>query len=451
MSALDRLRGTSLGARVLRSSLLTVGGFGFSQMIRLASNLILTRLLFPEAFGIMALVMVVLMGLGQFSDVGVTPAILQSKRGDDRAFLDTAWTLSVLRGVALWLTACALAWPMALFFETPQLQWILPVASLVLLIDGFRPTCVITANRHLLLGRVTLLDLVTQVSGVVAAIGLAWWWGTVWALVAANLVTSVVYLLGSWRLLPGAADRFRWEKAAGRELIFFGKWVFLATVCGFFYSQADKILIGKWAELDVFGVYNIGFFWAAFPWLLGNMVTQKILIPIYRETPPRESRENFLKLRKMRFAVSALLMFFVGGFAALGVWLVEALYDPRYSAAGAIAVVLACAQMPALVVLTYDQAALAAGDSRRFFVLALARALLMNLCLVLGLWQAGLPGALAGMACAHLAAYPVVVWLARRMGAWDALHDAVFLALAVLLASFALWINQGPVLALGAL
>ncbi len=83
-------QGDSLVARAFRGAGLTVFGFGWGQMMRLASNLILTRILFPEAFGLMALISVFLMGLNMFSDVGVAPAILQSKRGDERSFLDTA-------------------------------------------------------------------------------------------------------------------------------------------------------------------------------------------------------------------------------------------------------------------------------------------------------------------------------------------------------------------------
>ncbi|MGR3365797.1 MAG: oligosaccharide flippase family protein [Sagittula sp.] len=451
MIALSRLRGGSLGARVMRSSLLTVGGFGFSQMVRLASNLILTRLLFPEAFGLMALVMVFLMGLHQFSDVGVVPAIMQSKRGDDRDFLDTAWTMQVVRGFGLWVVACALAWPAAQFFGAPQLAHMLPVAALTLVIDGFRPTKMVTANRHLMLERVTLLDMVTQLSGVVAAILLAWWWGSVWALVASALVGSCVQLYLNTRFLPGVRDRLRWDQSAAQELISFGKWVFLATVCGFFYNQADKILMGKFLPLDVFGVYNIGFFWASFPLMLGYMVTQKILIPIYREAPPRASARNFAKLRKMRVIVTSLLMVFVGIFSVLGVWLVGMLYDDRYAAAGAVAVVLACAQMPLLIVMTYDQAALAAGDSRRFFYLALTRAVLIWIGLIVGVWEHGLLGALIGMGAAYLAAYPAVVWLAVRMGAWDAAHDVGFALVAVCLTSLALWVNWGAIVALAAM
>lgn len=448
---LARFRGASLSARAVRSSLLTVGGFGFGQAVRLASNLILTRLLFPEAFGLMALVSVFMMGLQQFSDVGVTPAILQSRRGDDRDFLNTAWTIQVLRGVGLWLAGCALAWPMSLFYDEPQLLHILPVASLALLIVGFKPTRMDTANRHLLLGRVTLLDIVTQTSGVVGAILLAWWTGSVWALVISGLIASVVEVAINWLFLPGEHNRFRWEPAAAQELVTFGKWIFLSTVCGFFFSQSDKILMGKYLTLDVLGIYNIGYFLAAFPMLLGGMVTRRILIPIYRETPPTESHANFQRLRKMRFVVTGALIGLVGVFAITGHWLVDLLYDDRYVAAGAVTVIIACVQMPQIIVQTYDQAALAAGDSRTFFVLALARAVLMVVCLLAGLEVAGFLGALLGIGAAYLLAYPAVVWLARRMGAWDPLHDAVFTLVAGGLAALAVALNWPHIVALAAL
>ncbi|MBN9886021.1 oligosaccharide flippase family protein [Salipiger abyssi] len=451
MAFIERFHGSSLTARAVRSSLLTVGGFGTGQFLRLASNLILTRLLFPEAFGLMALVSVFMMGLQQFSDIGVTPAIMQSKRGDERDFLDTAWTIQVLRGGGLWLAACGLAWPMAWFYDEPQLLQILPVASLSLLILAFRPTRMDTANRHLLLGRVTLLEFVTQLVGVLSAILLAWLTGSVWALVLSGLISCATEVVINSLFLPGARNRFRWDKSAAHELVNFGKWIFLSTVCGFFFSQSDKILIGKYLTLDHFGIYNIGYFLASFPMLLGSMVTRKVLIPIYRETPPTESRQNFLRLRKMRFIVTGLLICMVGVFAVIGAWLVGLMYDPRYAAAGAVTVIVACVQMPQIIVQTYDQAALAAGDSRTFFVLALARAALMVVCILLGLEIAGLLGALLGMGAAFLLAYPVVVWLARRMGAWDPLHDAIFALAGIALAAMAVAVNWSEIVALARL
>ena len=433
--------GEGLLARALRSSALTVAGFGGAQVLRLASNLILARLLFPEAFGLMAIVSVIIQGLMQFSDVGVSPAIMQSKRGDDPAFLNTAWTIQALRGVGLWLVACALAWPVALFYDDPLLMQLLPVAGLSLLITGFNPTALDTAKRHLRWGRVTAIEFAVQITGIVAAVALAWWWQSVWALVISGVLSAGVALALFWLFLPGASNRMGWERLATSELIHFGKWIFLSTICGFLFNQADKLILGKYLSFDVFGVYNIGFFLASFPMLLGHMLTWRLLIPIYRELPPQESAANFAKLRRMRFAVTGGLMALSAGFAILGVWLVGIMYDDRYTLAGAVVVLMALMQLPQIIVMTYDQASLAAGDSRRFFLLTLAKAAAMIVALLLGLAWGGLMGALLGYGAAMVLAYPVVIWLARHMQAWDPLHDAAMAALGTALAALALWLN----------
>ena len=439
------ISGSSLIQRVIRSSAITVMGFGFSQAMRFATNLVLTRILFPEAFGMMALVSVFLMGLAMFSDVGVGPAIMQSKRGDEEDFLNTAWTIQIMRGVALWLVACGFAYPMALFYEAPELIYLLPVAAMTLLINGFLPTRVESANRHLLAGRVTIVDMITQTVGVVSAVALAWVTQSVWALVLSGIFSAITQVLLFGAVLPGVRNKLKWEPAAAAELINFGKWIFLSTICGFLINQSDKVILGKYLALDNFGVYNIGFFLASFPMLLGGVVTRRVLIPIYRESPPSASRENFLQLRKMRFAATAALLGLLGVMAFSGVWLIHLLYDTRYAAAGAIVVMIACAQMPMAIVLTYDQAALASGNSRRFFVLAALRAIFMIGGLLVGLEIAGLFGALVSQGVAMIAVYPAVVWLVRGLGAWDPLHDAIFALVAAGICAAAVYFNWDAV------
>lgn len=444
----QKFRGGSLTARALRSAAFTLGGFGTSQVIRLASNLILTRLLFPEAFGMMALTMVFMQGLQMFSDVGVAPAIQQSRRGDDPDFLDTAWSIQVIRGICLWLAACALAWPAAQIYGEPMLLLLLPTMGITLLIQGFNPTKMETANRHLMLGRVTLLDIATQVIGIVLAVALAFWLRSVFALVISGILSMAAQLWLNRAFLPGRQNRFRWERPAAQELIHFGKWIFLSTLVGFLFHQGDKLILGQVLPIDQFGVYNIGYFLASFPMLMGLMITRKVLIPIYRETPPGADPANFAKLRRMRVLVTASLMVLQAVFAASGVWLVDLLYDDRYAMAGPVAVVIALAQIPLVVALTYDQAAVAAGDSRSFFVVQATRACLMVAGILLGLQTAGLLGALAGQGLAMLAVYPVVVRLARRMQAWDPLHDAVFFAVGGLIALGAWSVNGDAILRL---
>lgn len=442
------LQGEGLAARAMRSSAWTVLGYGGSQAIRLASNLILTRILFPEAFGLMALVTVFMVGLAMFSDVGIGPSILQNRRGDEPDFLDTAWTIQVARGAILWLATWALALPVAAFYGEPMLAQLLPVVGLSLLIGGFNPTRIETATRHLLIGRVTLLDLVAQAIGIVVMVVLAWITRSIWALAVGVVVSAVAKLALTHFLLPGPANRFRWERTAAHELIHFGKWIFLSTICGFLIAQGDRAILGKYLPIDLLGVYNIGYFLASFPMLMGTAVLGRLMIPLYRERPPAAAPENFRRLRKMRFAITGGLLSLVILMAAVGPVLVDFLYDPRYAMAGGVVVMISCVLIAHIIGLTYDQAALAAGDSRNFFFLTAMRALVQTGLFLAGAELGGLVGALAGQGLAILAVYPLLIRLARRHGAWDPLHDAVFGILGFGLGALALWLNLDSVLVL---
>lgn len=421
----DAFRGNRLLARVLRSSSWLVLGYGGSQFLRLASNLILARLLFPEAFGIMALVGVVTVGLMMFSDVGIGPAIAQSKRGDDQFFLDTAWTIQVIRGFLLWGGACLLAWPMAQFYNAPELSLYLPIAGVALVIAGFNPTRIETAHRHLLVGRVTLLDVASQFIGILAMVVLAWITRSVLALVIGGVITAAVKLVLMHFFLPGQRNRLMWEREAGGELIHFGKWIFLSTAFWFVSSQGDKAILGRFLSLDMLGIYNIGYFLASFPLLLGHAVNQRLMIPVYREQPPAAAQENRQKLHRLRMAMSGGILSLLAVMAFAGPWLVDILYDDRYAQAGAMVVVLACGMIPQVIGMTYDQAALAAGDSRRFFVFSGSRAVIQVIFLLVGITQFGLLGALVALGLSMVVVHPVLIWLAHCHRAWDGPHDLV--------------------------
>ncbi|PZQ52662.1 MAG: polysaccharide biosynthesis protein [Rhodovulum sulfidophilum] len=434
-------------ARVLRGSAFVVLGYGTSQAIRLASNLVLTRLLFPEAFGLMALVTVAIVALASFSDMGIGPAIAQSRRGDDPEFLRAAFTLQVARGGALWLGACVLAWPFAAFYGEPMLALLLPVVGLSSLITGFNSVAVETAHRHLMLGRVTLIDLASQLAGTIAMVALAYATRSIWALVIGGVIASIAKLALSHLCLPGPPNRFGWEPEARRELVRFGRWIFLSTLCGFMLTQGDKLILGKFLTLDLLGLYNVAYFLASFPLLLGAALTTRMLIPLYREHPPAASRANFDRLRRLRCALTSAMLGLLLVMAFAGEPLVRLLYDPRFALAGPIVVLIAAVQIPQGIGLTYDYAALAAGESRRFFLLMAPRAVAQTALLLLGAWQFGLVGALAGQALATLATYPLVARLARRYGAWDPLHDLVFGGLGLGLGALAVaarWASIAP-------
>ena len=149
----------------------TIGGYGSAQALRLLNNLILARLLAPDAFGMMALVAVVMQGVLMTSDIGLTASIVQSKRGEEEPFLRTAWTLQVIRGVALGVVLLVLATPIArIYTNTPTeellLRNVLSTISITAVLAGFCSTSIAIFCKRMIVSSTVLLEIVPQVISI---------------------------------------------------------------------------------------------------------------------------------------------------------------------------------------------------------------------------------------------------------------------------------------------
>lgn len=432
----ERLRGLmggdGLRARALRGTAFTFFGFGTQQFLRLLSNLVLTRLLFPEAFGLMALVMVVLTGLEMFSDTGINTSIVQNRRGDDPAFLNTAWSLQIGRGVLLWLLTLVLALPMAQFYDQPQLAALLPVAGFNMVILGFQSMRLAVANRHIALGRLTMLELSSQVTGIVVMILLAWATQSVWALLLGTLVSSTAKTVLSHRLLPGPRDRLAWDRAAFAELFHFGKYIFIGSMAGFLINNADRAVLGKFITIGELGVYNIGFFMASVPLMVCFQLGSRVLMPVYAKAPPGADPANLRKIRLARGGLGAALVGLGLTFALIGDWLIGVLYEAEYALAGPIMVLLSLTYLPTLVLNAYSVLFLASGKSRNFTIYLIVLGSLQLALLLLLVAEFGILGATIAPGLAILLVYPLTAWFAQREGGWDPLLDLGFLIVIVL-------------------
>src|SRR5215471_3627236 len=159
-----------IGQRVLRSSILEIAGFGAHYVVRLGSTLVTTRLLFPAAFGVSSLVFVITTGLVMLSDVALEPCVVRSKRGDDPAFLNTAFTIQAIRGVGLALIMLLLARPAAWFYREPLLASLVSFGSLQMVVGGLHSTAVFTLRRRVHTGWLNLLELGQTVVSIVVTI-----------------------------------------------------------------------------------------------------------------------------------------------------------------------------------------------------------------------------------------------------------------------------------------
>ncbi|GAO03334.1 oligosaccharide flippase family protein [Anaeromyxobacter sp. PSR-1] len=328
-----------LGRRVARGSVWVAAGYGAAQIIRFGANLVLARLLFPRAFGLMLLVNVCLQGLQLFSDVGIGASIIQHRRSDT-AFVNTAWTVQVVRGFLLWLATFAVAWPAAQLYGEPQLMWMLPVAGLAACMDGFVSTAIHTANRDLRMARLQVLDLVVQASASAIMIAGAWLTRSVWALLAGMIAASVIRTVLSHVALGGARNRFQWERDAAASLLHFGKWVFVSSVVTFLAQQGDRLVFGKMLPLERLGVYNIALSLVDAPTALISAISFRVFFPLFSEM--RRTGPD-VETAYRRASSSMALLAGAGALALVlaGPLAVQLLYDDRYAEASWIVRLLA--------------------------------------------------------------------------------------------------------------
>jgi len=325
----------TLKQRAMRATIISVAGFFAHRGMRLVSNLILTRILAPEAFGVMLLVTTITQGLQMFSDIGVGPAIIQNKRGDDPIFYNTAWTMQVVRGVVLWLASCAIAWPMAAFYtDTPDLLLLVPATALTAIITGFNSTGIFALNRHLQLGREMTLELTAKVLSLIVTVVAAVITRSVWGLVIGTIASALVTAVLSHTLIPEHRNRFAWDRDAARELFRFGRWIFVATLLTFLAMSVDRLILGKLIPASMLGVFAIAFLLYDVPRTLVMRMARKVIYPMMsrRANLEREEfRERVGKSRLRLLLVSGAALAVLVGFAD---WAIYLLYEDPYWQAG---------------------------------------------------------------------------------------------------------------------
>jgi O-antigen/teichoic acid export membrane protein len=414
-------RETSAAARENSESRAVVGGavtlvghVGVQGM-RMVGQIVLTRLLPQEAFGLMAIVYTYRAAIDLFSDVGIGPSIIQNDRGDDPRFLDTAWTIQAIRGTGLFIFACATALPVARFYGHAELGALIPAASFAGIFAGVRSTKAYGAERHLRLGWLTIAEVIAQVSALIVMITWSLIHPSVWALVVGGLVGAFVDVSLGHLVLPGYNARLGWEKAAARSLMRFGRWVFLSTVLTFAVNQADRLIFGKMISLADLGIYNIALTIATIPTTAMQSLAGKVIFPLFSRV--NQTGENiaevFGKARRLHLVASgwALSGLIGGGQAAIGL-----IYDDSYASGGWMLQLLALGAWISTPETTNSCASLAQGFPRWVAAANFGKLVGMILLLPVGYYLWGFPGALAAYAAAEVFRYVAATIGVRRRG-----------------------------------
>lgn len=404
----------SLKQRAIKGSVWTLGSYGVSQIIRLGSNLILTRLLYPEVFGLMALVSVFVQGLIMLSDMGLGPSIIQNKRGDEPDFYNSAWTIQVLRGILLWLIACCIALPVSHFYDERLLLTLLPVSALSVVISGFGSTKIFTANRRLALGYLSVIELISQAISVIVMVIVAWHYRSVWSLVVGSLVGSTCRTLLSQFFLPGPMNRFVWDRTSIKEIITFGKWIFFSSLLNYFAMQGDKIILGKLFTKSEFGVYVIAVFVIEAQIMLISKLATKVVFPVFSQVARDEPQELRDIIYKTRRSIDWFTMIMAGIMVTCGSQIIEILYDDRYIEAGWMVQIFGIRLLFGPIAKIGMQALVAIGKPYYDVYITIARVLCLFIGLPLTYEAYGIIGGVWAIVLSFALPYPLVALALAR-------------------------------------
>ncbi len=366
----------SLYARVMTGGATVMGGFAGGQVLRLLSNLILARLVVPEAFGLMAVAVSVYTWAIMLTDIGINASIVRSRHADDPAYLKTAWTLQIARNAIVWLVTVAVALVIGLMasagsvqegsiFANPLLPWVMAGAGLQILIAGFTSTNKFMAERRLAMKRLVALEIGAQLVAMVVTITLAYMGYGVWALVIGGNVSALVQAILSQVIFPGPKMTLRFHREYFSEIFHFGKWLIIASSFGFIVNRGDQILFGWLMESDRFSLYAVATMWTAAAVMVFATVITRIFYPAFSELlrdRPQDLGSAYARVRLLTDGASVA--------AALGAcFLAEPvfsiLYPENYDGVGYYIKLMS----PVFLLVPYrllSTVALAAGDSRGY-------------------------------------------------------------------------------------
>jgi O-antigen/teichoic acid export membrane protein len=243
-------------------------------------TIILARLLAPEDFGLLGIALLSISMLETFSKTGFDSALIQKKENVE-SYLDTAWTVSALRGILLFFILLFSAPLIARFFNTPAAAQVIRVIALFTLLAGLRNIGILFFQKELEFNKQFSYEFSATLVDLTVAITLAFILRNVWALVWGGLAASLVRLVLSYVLHPHR-PRMRIDREGFQELFGFGKWVLTSGILVFLVTQGDDILVGKLLGVTALGLYQMAYTLSNLPATEVTHMISKVTFPAHR-------------------------------------------------------------------------------------------------------------------------------------------------------------------------
>jgi len=359
----------------LRDTNVVIVSVVLGNLLRAFSSVVLTRLLVPEVFGIAGVIASIVFAFGMISDLGFQAFVVRHPDGEKPRFLDTIWTMAVLRSIVLTCAVFILSPTIGGLFGKPELTPLIEMASLIFVLEGVASLTLLTALRHRMVLRLSLLELTVMVFQISLSFILAYYWRNYWAILASMLTGSAIKSLLSYLFFPNSLRKPAFDRQYIGELWGFARFVTGSSIISLLLMQSDKFALGRLMSLDDFGFYILAGNLATAPLGFTTAYASRVLFPDYSQAW-RNGEENLRALFYAKRRLPSLFYSFaVGGLIGSAPLVIEILYDPRYAASAIYLQILAIAPLFALASNSGNETLTATGHIKVTFQASVAKLL----------------------------------------------------------------------------
>ncbi|MEP4150375.1 MAG: oligosaccharide flippase family protein, partial [Lentilitoribacter sp.] len=242
-------------------------------------NILVARLIAVEDYGIAATFALTMTLIEMTSNLAVDRLIVQAEEGDDPKLQGTAHVFEIGRGVLSALILFAIANPVALLFNLPNLVWAYQLLAVVPLVRGFIHLDSVRFQREMKFRPAMCIEVLPQLISFGAAWFIAQEFGDyrlMLALIIVQVVTTVIFS----HLLSDRPYRWSWNGRFFKKIMKFGWPLMLNGVLLFGVFQADRAIVGAAIGMEQLGWFGAAFTLTLFPSMVAAKICQSFLLPL---------------------------------------------------------------------------------------------------------------------------------------------------------------------------
>lgn len=406
----SHLKGDLRGHSV-RGGVYAILGQGMVYLTQFIGIAILGRLLGPEEYGLVAMVMP-FVGLAIiFNNVGLATATVQREEITHEQASTLFWiNIGVSFFVAL---VVAVMGPMLAWYYNGEekLIWLTLVMSIGVVVEGLGLEHYALLQRQMRLEILTVLSVVRAVISLSAGIVIAMWGGGVWSLVLMPLAGTIFFTASMWVACPWRPGRFQ-AGTGVRGMIAFGSYLTGFNIVNHVSRTIDDVLVGKYCGKEWLGQYSRAYALMRLPTHLISISIALMAVPMLSllQNEPERYRRYYLKLLYLISFISMPITMFMIVMSKQVIWLV---IGRQWTNAADIFVMLGIAALIQPLITTTSWLYISRGQTRRMFNWEIVAALSVVVACVIGL-QWGAYGVASGYAICRLLSFVPYMWYATR-------------------------------------